>query len=58
MERAGGQYASDETLYHVLNVSRRDRLAGVLPGKYLVDDAGQFRYYVDPAINGRLGTVQ
>jgi hypothetical protein len=45
-------------LYHVLNVSRRDRLAGVLPGKYLVDDAGRFRYYIDPAINGRLQGTQ
>lgn len=54
MERAGGQYATDQTLYHVLNISRRDRLAGVLPGKYLIDDHGHFRYYVDPAINGRL----
>lgn len=25
---------------------------GVPPGKYLVDDAGQLRYYVDPGING------
>ncbi|HEX4142434.1 MAG TPA: oligopeptide transporter, OPT family [Pirellulales bacterium] len=58
MERAGGQYADDQNLYHVLNVSRRDRVAGVPPGKYLVDDAGQFRYYVDPAINGRLMGVQ
>ncbi len=56
MERAGGQYAADQTLYHVLNVSRRDRVAGVLPGKYLVDDYGHFRYYIDPAINGRLRT--
>jgi hypothetical protein len=55
MEHVGGQYAAtDQNLYHVLNVSRRDRLAGVLPGKYLIDDAGQFRYYVDPAINGRM----
>jgi len=55
MEHVGGQYAAtDQNMYHVLNVSRRDRLAGVLPGKYLIDDAGQFRYYVDPAINGRM----
>ena len=40
MERAGGQYAAtDQNLYHVLHVSRRDRVAGVPPGKYLVDDA-------------------
>ena len=27
---------------------------GVLPGKYLVDDAGQARYLIDPGIGGRL----
>ncbi len=27
---------------------------GVVPGKYLVDDAGAVRYLVDPAITGRL----
>jgi putative OPT family oligopeptide transporter len=55
MEHVGGQYAAeDQNLYHVLNVGRRDRLRGVPPGKYLVDDTGRFRYYVDPAINGQL----
>ncbi|HTU25906.1 MAG TPA: OPT/YSL family transporter, partial [Pirellulales bacterium] len=55
MEQAGSEYAAtDPTMYHVLSVTRRDRLAGVLPGKYLIDDAGRFRYYIDPAINGRL----
>ena len=28
--------------------------AGVLPGKYLVDDTGQARYLIDPGIGGRL----
>ena len=31
-------------------------VAGVEPGKYLVDDSGQAKYLVDPAINGRLTT--
>ncbi len=53
MERAGGQYANDTTLYHVLHV-REGEIAGVPQGKYLVDEEGSIRYLVDPAINGRL----
>ncbi len=56
MERAvaGNTAAEDQNLYHVLHVGRRDRLRGVPPGKYLVDDTGRFRNFVDPAINGQL----
>ena len=31
---------------------------GVVPGKYLVDEAGQARYLVDPGIGGRMTTTQ
>ena len=55
MERAGGQYADDPVLYHVLHV-REGELPGVPAGRYLVDDSGQIRYLVDPAINGRVDT--
>jgi putative OPT family oligopeptide transporter len=54
MERAGGEYAEkDETLYHVFNVGEGE-IANVPQGKYLVDDGGNIRYLVDPAINGRV----
>ncbi len=50
----GGQYAGvDNHLYHVLHVGRGE-IRDLAAGKYLVDDAGRIRYYVDPAINGRL----
>jgi uncharacterized oligopeptide transporter (OPT) family protein len=51
--RAGGQYADDTAEYHVWHVGEGE-VAGVAPGKYLVDDSGTVRYLVDPAINGRL----
>lgn len=38
--------------YHVWRVV--NPIPGVQPGKYLVDDTGQARYLVDPAINGRV----
>jgi putative OPT family oligopeptide transporter len=38
--------------YHVWRVVNPQ--PGVQPGKYLVDDTGQARYLVDPAINGRV----
>jgi putative OPT family oligopeptide transporter len=54
LERPGGEYAEKDTNeYHVLHV-RQGEIVGVLPGKYLVDDTGEIRYLVDPAINGRL----
>jgi putative OPT family oligopeptide transporter len=31
-----------------------DAVPGAQPGKYLVDDSGQARYLIDPAINGRV----
>ncbi|GAC1474863.1 MAG: hypothetical protein NVSMB9_26040 [Isosphaeraceae bacterium] len=31
-------------------------IAGVQPGKYLVDDEGRARFLIDPAINGRVDT--
>jgi hypothetical protein len=37
----------------VLHLARGER-PGIPAGKYLVDDNGQIRYYVDPAINGVL----
>ena len=54
-QRAGGQYADDPTVYHVLHVNEAD--AGerkIPPGKYLVNDDGTMAYFVDPAINGKL----
>jgi hypothetical protein len=54
-QRAGGQYADDPVMYHVLHVPE-GKLPGVPPGRYLVDDQGQLRYLVDPAINGRVHT--
>jgi putative OPT family oligopeptide transporter len=53
LERPGGQYAKDPALYHVLHVADGE-IADVPAGKYLVDDSGQIRYLVDPAINGRV----
>ena len=53
LERPGGQYKDDARLYHVLNLAEGER-SGVPQGKYLVDDAGQINYLVDPGINGRL----
>lgn len=45
--------ASDTKEYHAVHV-RTGQVAGVQAGKYLVDDAGQAQYLVDPAVNGRL----
>jgi putative OPT family oligopeptide transporter len=58
-ERPGGEYgdpqskAYDANAYHVLHVGKRE-VQGVPAGKYLVDESGRIRYYVDPAINGRI----
>jgi putative OPT family oligopeptide transporter len=40
--------------YHVWRVV--NPIPGAQPGKYLVDDNGEARYLVDPAINGRVDT--
>lgn len=40
--------------YHVWRVV--NPVPGAQPGKYLVDDQGQARFLVDPAINGRVTT--
>jgi len=53
-ETPGGEYEGvDNDSYYVLNV-REGELVDVPQGRYLVDDAGNFRYLVDPAINGRV----
>lgn len=46
-------FSGDQTLYSVLQ-ARPDTIPNVSEGKYLVDDSGQIRYYVDPGINGRI----
>lgn len=53
VERPGGQYSSDTTSYHVLHVAEGE-IEGVPQGRYLVDDQGNIKYLVDPAINGRV----
>ncbi len=58
-EKPGGEYGDpnskvyDTNAYHVLHAGKGE-IRGVPPGKYLVDENGRFRYYVDPAINGLL----
>ena len=53
-EHVGGEHAAkDGTLYHVLHASEGE-FNGISAGKYLFDDSGQIKYYVDPAINGKL----
>ena len=52
-------YASDTTEYHVLRLPKppsEGPLSKLDPGKYLVDDSGSIRYFVDPGINGILKT--
>lgn len=54
LERPGGEYASkDSRMYHVLHVAEGE-IASVPQGRYLVDDEGNIRYLVDPAINGKV----
>ncbi len=43
----------DSHLYHVWRATEGNAQQAP-PGKYLVDDAGQVRYLVDPGINGRV----
>ena len=52
-------YASDKAEYHVFRLPKppsEGPLSKLDPGKYLVDDSGGIRYFVDPAINGILKT--
>ncbi len=52
MARVKGVHAAaDQNEYHVLNVGEGE-LEGVRQGKYLVNDSGEIKYLVDPAING------
>jgi putative OPT family oligopeptide transporter len=54
-QRAGRQYDSDPTYYHVFHVGESESVdLKIPPGKYLVDDEGKIVYFVDPAINGKL----
>src|SRR6185369_11546821 len=54
LESPGGEYAAKDTKkYHVLHVAQGE-IPEVPQGKYLVDDEGRIRYFVDPAINGKL----
>ncbi len=53
----GPESVQDRNLYHVLHITEVPKdspLASVQPGKYLIDDAGSFKYLVDPGINGAL----
>lgn len=48
-------YPDDKNTYHVLRVAEVQTdgpLKGLVAGKYLLDDAGVIKYYVDPGING------
>lgn len=51
-ERAGYPHQDDPHEYHVLHVADGE-IAGLLQGKYLVDDEGTIRYLVDPGIGRR-----
>jgi len=52
----GPEGSKDQASYHVLRVTEANASAyGKVPyGKYLVDDQGEFKYLVDPGINGTL----
>ena len=53
-ESVRGPEASDDSQeYYVLRASAGEH-AGIPAGKYLVDDTGAIRYFIDPGINGRL----
>jgi putative OPT family oligopeptide transporter len=49
------QVAPDGNTYHVHRVA--EQTGSVLAGKYLVDDAGQIRYLIDPGIAGVVSEV-
>lgn len=53
----GPEKSLDHDEYHVLNITEMatsGELANIPSGKYLIDDTGAFRYFVDPGINGSL----
>ena len=53
-ESVRGPHAKDDTdKYYAVRVRVGD-VAGVPAGKYLVDQAGQIRYLVDPGVSGKL----
>lgn len=52
-------YASDTTLYRAFRLNETPKtgpLSPLAPGKYLADDLGKLKYFVDPGINGGLKT--
>ncbi len=49
----GTYVAQDAAEYAAVHV-RTGQVPGVPPGKYLVDEGGQARYFVDPGVNGKL----
>lgn len=57
-QKVGGPEAkadsNDYYVYRVTEQSSPEVLAALSPGKYLVNDAGQVTYLVDPGINGSL----
>jgi putative OPT family oligopeptide transporter len=53
-ERAKQEQAPEDKKWYYVWHALEGNAQRVPPGKYLVDDAGQIRYLVDPGINGRL----
>ena len=53
-ERPAGTYAASDSAEYFVFRTRVGQTPGVPAGKYLVDGSGQFRYLIDPGINGRL----
>jgi len=59
-----GQYAADDTEYHVLNLGTSEEIDpawvksgdadSISAGRYFINDDGNFAYFVDPAVNGVL----
>ncbi len=49
----GVEASQDANEYYAVHFSLGDK-EGIPAGKYLVDDAGTIRYFVDPGINGQL----
>ncbi|HKQ46981.1 MAG TPA: oligopeptide transporter, OPT family [Phycisphaerae bacterium] len=53
-ERPAGAYAASDSKEYLVLQARAGEIAGVPQGKYLVNDAGEISYLVDPGINGKL----
>lgn len=54
---SGGEGLRDTNLYYVFRLAETPAsgpLSKLQPGKYLADDQGKLRYFVDPGINGVL----